>query len=421
MGTKLHRGLARLRYHQLLFGYRRTRRTPFMDKVEHLRAQFAARFGAGPAAVYRAPGRVNLIGEHTDYTGGFVLPVAIDLSCWVGIASRDDSNLVIYSENIGDSVEANFGPRSVRRSGNWSDYPLGVAWAAEKAGIRLRGANVYIQSEVPIGAGLSSSAALEVVVGYAYLDQAGLAIERSKLALLCQRAENEFVGARCGIMDQFAACYGRAGHALLLDCGSLDHRLVPLPADVQLVICDTMVKHELGASEYNVRRAECEEGTRRLAEALPGVRTLRDVTPAQLEKHRDLLGNTIYKRCRHVVTENDRVQKAAAAFETGRLGDLGQLMADSHCSLRDDFEVSCKELDVMVELASGQPGVFGARMTGGGFGGCTINLVNAANSAEFQHSIAERYSAAMGLRPNIYVCEAAEGVERVANARSEEP
>jgi galactokinase len=391
-----------------------------MDKVEDLRAKFADRFGTRPASVYRAPGRVNIIGEHTDYTGGFVLPVAIDLSCWAAIGARDDGELVVHSENIGDSAEAKLAPLSARRSGNWSDYPFGVAWALERAGIGLRGANVYVRSEVPIGAGLSSSAALEVAVGFACMDRAGVAVERSKLALLCQRAENEFVGARCGIMDQFVVCHGRAEHALLLDCRSLDFRLVRLPAGVQLVICDTMVKHELGASEYNVRREECEEGSRRLAAALPGVRTLRDVTLPQLEHHRELLGETIYKRCRHVVSENDRVQKNAAALDGGTLGDLAQLMADSHRSLRDDFEVSCEELDLMVELASGQPGVYGARMTGGGFGGCTINLVKAANSAEFQRSIAARYFAAAGLRPNIYVCEASEGVERLAEGRSEE-
>jgi galactokinase len=385
-----------------------------MDHGRDLQAKFAACFGARPTAVHRSPGRVNLIGEHTDYTGGFVFPVAIDLSCWVGIAPRVDGKLVIYSENFGASGEAKLAPLSVRPSGEWSDYPFGVAWAMEQAGIRLRGADVYVQGEVPIGAGLSSSAALEVAVGYAYLDHAGLPIDRSKLALLCQRAENEFVGARCGIMDQFVACHGRAGHALLLDCRSLDYRLVRLPADVQLVICDTMVKHELGSSQYNVRREECEKGTQRLAKILPGVRTLRDVTLSQLEQHRDLLENTIYKRCRHVITENGRVQKAAAALESGQIGDLGELMAGSHRSLRDDFQVSCKELDLMIELASGQPGVYGARMTGGGFGGCTINLVKVANSAEFQCSIAARYFAAVGLLPNIYACEASEGVERVA-------
>jgi galactokinase len=215
-------------------------------------------------------------------------------------------------------------------------------------------------------------------------------------------------------MDPFVSCNGRARHALLLDCRSLDFRPVPLPTCVQLVICNTMVKHELGNTDYNTRRAECEEGLRRLSAALPGIIALRDVTLAQLEEHRALLPELIYRRCRHIITENDRVHAVAAAFQSGRIGDIFPLMAESHRSMRDDYEISCPELDVMVELAIKQPGVYGARMTGGGFGGCTINLVAADHTSEFQRHIAAGYQAATGLRPDVYICEASQGAEAVA-------
>jgi galactokinase len=383
-----------------------------MEKVLALLEKFKARFGTA-AAVYRAPGRVNLIGEHTDYNEGFVLPAAIGFSCWVAIAPREDRKLVIHSDNFAESVEVDLENLPAHGSGAWSDYPVGVVWAHRQAGAHPRGANLYISGDVPLGSGLSSSAAIEVSVGYAMLDMAKQTIDRTKLALLCQRAENEFVGARCGIMDQFISCHGRAGHALLLDCRSLEFKLVQMPPDVHLVICNTMVKHEHGAGEYNARRAECEEGVRALSAILPGIRALRDVSAAQLEEHRGKLTEIIYKRCRHVITEIERTRKAATAFHTGEIGQLGQLMADSHRSLRDDFEVSCRELDVMVEIASRQRGLYGARMTGGGFGGCTINLVDANESTEFRKHVTEEYAAATGHRPDIYICEASQGAEAI--------
>jgi galactokinase len=379
-----------------------------MDQTLDLQAKFTAMFGS-KGALYRAPGRVNLIGEHTDYNQGFVLPAALDLSCWAAASRREDNKLVIYSSNFGESVEAELDDRHLRAVGKWWDYPLGVAWALQQAGYRLQGANLYIRGDVPLGAGLSASAAIEVCVGYALLDLSGNAIDRSRLALLCQRAENEFVGMHCGIMDQFISCHGRAGHALLLDCRSLDYRMVPLPDRMQLVICNTMVKHKLAASGYNTRRAECEEGVRRLAEVLPHIGSLRDVTLAELEQHRGRLTETIYKRCRHVITENDRVHKLASALASGDTSALNQWTADSHRSLRDDYQVSCAELDLMVELACQQKGVFGARMTGGGFGGSTVNFVNAADAPEFRQRIAAAYHAATGVTPDIYVCEASEG------------
>ena len=390
-----------------------------MERAKELLKKFRTRFG-GPAAIFRAPGRVNLIGEHTDYNDGFVFPAAIGFYCWVAIAPRNDRRLALYSENFDEVVEASLDELKIQATGKWVDYPLGVAWALEQAGYALHGANIYILGEVPLGAGLSSSAAVEVSTALALMDVAQRTILTKKLALLCQKAENEFVGARCGIMDQFVCCHGREGSALLLDCRSLDFRAVRLPSVVHLVICNTRVQHKHGSGEYNVRRGECESAVRQLSRALPEIRALRDVSLAELDNHRGLLSETVYKRCRHVITENARAVQAATALETGHLGVLREVMADSHRSLRDDYEVSCPELDVMVELANRQPGVFGARMTGGGFGGCTINLVSAAESGEFRRQVGAEYEAATGLKPNIYACEASQGAEMVELSRVSE-
>jgi galactokinase len=380
-----------------------------------LKHDFRARFAA-PATVYRAPGRVNLIGEHTDYNDGFVLPAAIEFYCWAAAASRSDRKLLIYSENVDETVEASLDSFPAAGKKHWSSYPLGVAWALEASGKHLNGANLFISGDVPLGAGLSSSAAIEVAVGFALLHQSGLAIDLTELARLCQKAENQFVGARVGIMDQFVSCHGRASHALLLDCRSLEYQLVQLPPGIQLVICNTMVKHEIGSSQYNTRRAECEEAVRTLRKVLPGVRALRDVTLSQLEEHRALLGSKVYLRCRHVVTENERVQNALRAFRSGDVRALGQWMRESHRSLRDDYEVSCKELDLMVEIAAAQRGVIGARMTGGGFGGCTINLVESTAVEAFKQNVAVEYFARTGLSPEIYISLAADGVREVEDS-----
>lgn len=374
---------------------------------------FCASFGNPNLITYRAPGRVNLIGEHTDYNAGFVMPAAIGFSVYAGISPREDRKLQIYSDNFSDGVEIDLDDASLRARGHWSDYPIGVAVMLERAGYRLRGARVQIHSEVPMGSGLSSSAAVEVAVACALVANSNLTIERTELALLCQQAENEFVGARVGIMDQFVALFGEAQKALLLDCRSLEYQLVPLPANVRLVVCNTMVKHELASSAYNERRAQCEAGVKHLARALPKVTALRDVTVEQLEQFGRDLPEVEYRRCRHVITENARVLAAAEALKRGDLGRFGGLMAESHRSLRDDYEVSCRELDLTVELASKQEGVYGARMTGGGFGGCTINLVDAAHVEDFQRQVAEGYEQSTSLKPEIYNCEASKGAESV--------
>jgi galactokinase len=374
---------------------------------------FKARFGT-TASVYRAPGRVNLIGEHTDYNDGFVLPAAIEFYCWAAAAPRGDGKLVIQSESFKETIEERLDSLSPLAEKHWANYPLGVAWALRRAGKPISGANVYIAGEVPLGAGLSSSAAFEVSVALALLRQSGNTENRAELAKLCQKAENEFVGARVGIMDQFISCFGRASHALLLDCRSLKHEFVKLPPNLQLVICNTMVRHELASGEYNTRRAECEEGVRILRIVLPEVRALRDVTLSQLEDHRQNLSAKVFARCRHVVTENARVKSAVEAFRKGDTAALGSLLRDSHRSLREDYEVSCRELDLMVEIAAAQPGLIGARMTGGGFGGCTINLVESAAVSDFRRNVAAAYSSETGLTPEIYVSPASEGAKEIA-------
>lgn len=368
------------------------------------------------AQLYRAPGRVNLIGEHTDYNNGFVMPAAIGFSTWIAAAPRTDRRLVIHSENFGERLEFDLDERPAKARHHWSDYVYGVAVTLEQSGSRLRGANLLIRGEVPIGAGLSSSAAIEVATGYALLDSAGYAIDRVALAKLCQRAENDFVGLRCGIMDQFISCCGRKGYALLLDCRSLEHRCLPLSEDVRLVICNTMVKHSLASGAYNQRRAECEAGVQHLQQFLPQIQALRDVSLSALQQYGGDLPAVIARRCQHVISENDRVLASADALEAGDFTAFGRLMNESHQSLRDDYEVSCDELDLMVRLAREVEGVYGARMTGGGFGGCTINLVNAENVPKFERAVTMGYQRATGHTPEIYVCSAAEGAECMEDA-----
>jgi galactokinase len=393
------------------------------NRAHALEQRFVQLFGESPR-VYQAPGRVNLIGEHTDYNHGFVMPAAIGFYTRASIAPRPDRKLVIHSENYSEQVEFDLDHLPATRAGHWSDYAIGVVKMLLRSGKNLGGVNLLLDGNVPLGAGLSSSASLEVAVGYALLDLAGQAsdrteigqnkIDRSKLALLCQQAENEFVGARCGIMDQFVASHGKCGHALLLDCRSLGYRQLPLPDDAALAICNTMVKHSHAKGEYNERRAECEVGVRALSKYLPNVRALRDVTPADLEAYGHELPDTVMRRCRHVIGENARVLQAAAALELGDLQAFGNLMRQSHRSLRDDFEVSCAELDLMVELAEQAEGVYGTRMTGGGFGGCTIALVRAGCVEAFQRTVQEGYERSTGCKPEIYVCSAADGVGQLA-------
>lgn len=381
--------------------------------IHDLAQKFIQHYGVPPLIV-EAPGRVNLIGEHTDYNDGFVLPAAIQFRTWVAIAARSDRRLVITSENYSEQVAFNMAelPATPRR--HWSDYVIGVARKLEEHGVALSAASLLIYGDVPLGAGLSSSASLEVAVCGALLALSNTSLDRAEMARLCQRAENEFVGARCGIMDQFVSVHGRKDHALLLDCRTLEYRRVPIPEEIRLVICNTMVRHALSGGEYNQRRKECEEGVRLFARHRPEVKALRDVSMEDLQKWKAGISETIRKRCRHVITEDARAIAAVDALETRDLNLFGKLMYESHASLRDDFQVSCEELDIMVELARKIQGVYGARMTGGGFGGCTINLVEKDAVEHFRAIVTGGYRSATGRTPEIYVCTAADGVTRTA-------
>ncbi|MFZ3215928.1 MAG: galactokinase [Candidatus Acidiferrales bacterium] len=382
------------------------------SEARELRAHFRELYGQ-EARTFRAPGRVNLIGEHTDYNDGFVMPVAMDLSTWVAAAPRDDSRVHIYSRNVGEHAEMDLRDLNLHALGHWSAYVCGVAASLRISGAEIGGANLLVEGNVPMGAGLSSSAAVEVATGYALLEIFGIARSPVELAKICQRAENEFAGARCGIMDQMIACCGRENYALLLDCRSLQYQLLGLFPDAQFVVCNSMVKHDHAASEYNARRADCETATRILAGQMSGVRALRDVAPADLERFAKLLPETAYRRSRHVIGENARVLEARGALERGDPESFGRLMSESHRSLKEDYEASSAELDLLVEIAGGIEGVYGARMTGGGFGGCTISLVRASAVAEFGAAIAREYQRATGRTPDIYIVRAADGVGEV--------
>ena len=361
---------------------------------------------------YRAPGRVNLIGEHTDYNHGWVMPAAIQMCTWVASAPRRDRRLVMTSRLLGETVEVDLSRRLEPRRA-WSDYVVGVAWALERAGVSVSGTTLLIDSEVPSGSGLSSSAALTVAVAVALADRANAVIPPLALAQLCQSVENAFVGAQSGIMDQFVVVHGQAHHALLLDCRSLHFSALTVPARVRFVIANTMVKHSHAAGGYNTRRQECEQALARLRAVDPLIATLRDVTPTAIDRWHHVLTPVDVKRVRHVVTENARVLEMAEALRRDDLDVCRACMSASHRSLRDDFEVSTPELDVMVAIADGVRGVLGARMTGGGFGGCVLCLADAGEADAVARTIKARYRAETGIDPETWVTGAADGARRI--------
>lgn len=377
-----------------------------MSLQERVTQEFVSRFEVVPEVIVRAPGRVNLIGEHTDYNDGFVLPMAIDRAVYIALRPRNDGYVVVYSMDYDEISE--FSPlemsRETKRHSQWVEYLRGVAWALQEAGYELQGWEGVIIGDVPQGSGLSSSAALEVAAARAFAVSSDLVWDPVEMAKICQHAENDWIGTKSGIMDQMISAAGVEGRALLIDCRWLSLDPVPLPADTLIVIMDTMTRRELVTSAYNERRAQCEEAAKFF-----NVPALRDVSVQQFEAAAELLDPVVAKRARHVITENDRTEQAAAVMRAGDAVTLGELMNASHASLRDDFEVTNEALNIIVECAQGQEGCYGARMTGGGFGGCAVALIRADVATAFTEAVRVCYSQLSGTEAVIYVTPAAEG------------
>jgi galactokinase len=391
-----------------------------MLDVSANRSLHLERFGLEPVT-FAAPGRVNIIGEHTDYADGFVMPTAIDFATLAAISLRDDKTIAIFSANFDEQVTHSLDHLPSKASHHWSDYPLGVISVLREAGVEIPPFSLTLNGDVPLGAGLSSSASIEVASMAAILSLTGTTIPLPQIARLCQRAENDYVGASTGIMDQFIACCGAQDHALLLDCRSLEYRLAPIPSHLSLVIANTMVKHSHAGGEYNTRRSEVEEGTALLRSHRPEIKLLRDATVEDLRKWGHEMRPDVLKRCRHIITENTRTVAAADALEAGDLKALGRLMYEAHASYRDDFEASCPEADILVDFAQKEPGCIGARLTGGGFGGCTVNLVENDKAKTFSAHLRDAYRKATGIEADIYLCHASDGVHQIQGIQAPKP
>jgi galactokinase len=363
----------------------------------------------------RAPGRVNLIGEHTDYNEGWVLPAAIELEIWIALRPHADPWVELTSLDLGTTARFEFDSLAPRdgRPGTWIDYVAGTAWALREAGLPVRGFRGVLDSTIPIGSGLSSSAAIEMASAIALLPPEVARPSATALAAIGRRCENRYVGVKTGIMDQFSSVAGQAGHAILLDCRSNEASYVPLPDGVAIVACHTGSTRKLENSHYNERWADCQEGVSLLAECNPTIRALRDVDQAMLDCHRGILPERVWRRCAHVVAEDARVHMTVAALQAGDLAAVRRLFAASHASLRDLYEVSSPELDALVEIANGVPGVFAARMTGAGFGGCTVNLVQVDAVEALRAAVMREYPARTGLVPQVYVLRAVDGAGRL--------
>ena len=373
---------------------------------------FQLLFG-GTARLFRAPARINIIGEHTDYNDGLVMPANLDLFTWLAIAPRRDRTVRMHTLNFNETVTVHLDDLTANSNGGWQEYPKAVMHVLQHAGLKLGGADIVIAGDVPISSGLSSSAALESVVGFAMLSCTGQDIDRHHLALMCQQAENDFVGVSCGIMDQYVISVCRRSHAMMLDCRSLDYEFVPLPDDARILIINSGVQRRLREGSYNARRLECEQATARLSENLSNVTSLRDISREQLDQFSDSFGETLYRRSKHVVTENERVLSAMQAMRRDDLTALGQVMTASHQSLKDDFAVSCDELDFLVELALGCDGVYGSRMVGAGFGGCTVSIVDPGHVDSVIDNVCTAYAAQQGSKPWYHVLNTCDPVSEV--------
>jgi len=386
-----------------------------MDLQQRVTIAFTKKFGAEPPLVVRAPGRVNLIGEHTDYNDGFVLPMAINREIWLALRPRDDEQVSVLSLDFGETAVFHLTALENTKSG-WAEYIKGVAWALQQNDYTLRGFEGVLAGSVPKGAGLSSSAALELVTARAFQQVSGFAWDAPQMAKLCQLAENQWVGVNCGIMDQMISAAGQSGHALLIDCRSLETQSVPLPptldgSETAVVILDTTTRRGLVDSAYNERHQQCEA-----AAAFFGVKALRDVSITEFLTEADNLEPLPRKRAKHVITENLRTLNAAKAMQNADAMLLGQLMNESHASLRDDFEVTNDALNIIVEIAQAQPACFGARMTGAGFGGCAVALVHGEMVNDFVTAVTQQYQQQTNLIPKIYLCQPSDGASVMSNA-----
>jgi galactokinase len=381
-------------------------RTELREKAASI---YRSTFESEPTAISSAPGRINLIGEHTDYNNGFVLPAAINRTTAVAAGPRDDNSLCMYSLNLESMMRMELTNLRPSRENAWANYGAGVVWFMRQAGATIGGINLAIAGNIPQGAGLSSSAALELACAQAIAATVGFSMELVEMAQLCRQAENEFAGVSCGIMDQFISALGKAHHALFLDCRSLAHEYIPVPPHVRILVCDTGVGRTLAASGYNRRRQECLLAVKQLAEKHSAINSLRDVTLMQLEAYRSELDPVAWKRAHHVVTENERVLESIAALKRNDLPTFGRLMYESHDSLRNNYEVSCPELDTMVDICSTIPGVYGARMTGAGFGGAAICIVDESQTAKVQAAVEEKYCSNTGREASIHACSIEDG------------
>lgn len=378
-----------------------------------IHSQFRKRFNCEPLVI-RAPGRINLIGEHTDYNNGFVMPAAIDKEIFFGVSPSEGSRTLLYSLKYQEEFEVDFGNLKPVTRPVWANYLLGVLHQFKERDYPVKPFYCVFGGNIPLGAGLSSSAALECGFAFALSELNRLSVPRLDIVAIAQWAEHHYAGVKCGIMDQFASVMGKAANVILLDCQSLQHRYVPLDLKGHdIVLCDSRVKHALVDSEYNTRRMECETGVQLLRQYYPGANSLRDVSLEMLEQHGREMEGTVYQRCRYVVEEILRVQKAGADLERGDLVAFGQKMYETHDGLSRLYEVSCPELDYLVEEARNFEGVIGARMMGGGFGGCTINLVRSDRTRAFVHEISTRYKTSFDLRPEVYQVKVVDGAGRV--------
>ncbi len=384
------------------------------DRIAELKQDFHKLFGSTPTAIVKGPGRVDLMGSHTDYNDGFVLPVAVNMDVLAAGRLRDDNTIAVYSANFDTLVQ--FPLDAIERDSvdTWSNYVRGVVLSLQEAGVGLSGAQIALRGSVPIGSGMSSSAAIEMAVGFLLQTLIGFEMSGPDLALIGQKAENEFVGVNTGIMDQFVSRLGKKDHALFLDCRTLDHEQLPLDTStVKLVVCDTMKRRDLVDSEYDTRRSQCEEAARLLGQWIPDVRALRDVTVEDFEAHKGKLPEVVRRRAQHIVYENERVVASRDVLKSGNFEKFGRLMDASHDSSRDLYGISCAELDAMAEVSRKAPGALSSRMAGAGFGGCTVSLVRDQSVNDFLRVVGSEYEKKTGMAPSLYVCTAEDGASRI--------